>query len=160
MNYIKIFKNNNFQKIAIRKCTISIGSVFPTGILVDIINSTGNNQSCTTNDAQDLGEILKSHNKAVVFALPGALTPTCAAKHLPGFINHAEILRAKGVDGIFCVSVNDKFVMKAWGEMTPNFNKSGIQLIAGNYNIIHFMIMISYACLQMEMENTVKQLDY
>lgn len=54
--------------------------------------------------------------KVVLFTLPGAFTPTCSARHLPGYVEKAEALKAKGVDKIACLSVNDAFVMAAWAE--------------------------------------------
>jgi glutaredoxin/glutathione-dependent peroxiredoxin len=54
--------------------------------------------------------------KVVVFAVPGAFTPTCSMAHLPGYVVHADAIKAKGVDSIVCLSVNDAFVMDAWGK--------------------------------------------
>lgn len=61
-------------------------------------------------------EELFGGKKVVMFAVPGAFTPTCSAAHLPGFVVHADAIKAKGVDSIVCVSVNDAFVMSAWGK--------------------------------------------
>lgn len=60
-------------------------------------------------------EIFKG-KKVVLFAVPGAFTPTCSAKHLPGFVENAAAIKAKGVDTIACIAVNDAFVMGAWGK--------------------------------------------
>jgi peroxiredoxin len=54
--------------------------------------------------------------KVVLFAVPGAFTPTCSARHLPGFVQHADEIKRKGIDRIVCLSVNDAFVMNAWGK--------------------------------------------
>jgi peroxiredoxin len=60
-------------------------------------------------------EIFKG-KKVVLFAVPGAFTPTCSAKHLPGFVQNAAAIKAKGVDTVACIAVNDAFVMGAWGK--------------------------------------------
>ena len=69
--------------------------------------------------------------KVVLFALPGAFTPTCSAKHLPGFVQHAEAIKGKGIDAIACLSVNDAFVMDAWGK-AQNVGEKVMMLADGN----------------------------
>ncbi len=69
--------------------------------------------------------------KVVLVSVPGAFTPTCSASHLPGFVNQADELLAKGVDSIACMSVNDVFVMHAWGE-DQNVTDKVIMLADGN----------------------------
>jgi len=69
-----------------------------------------------TTDMQDVSTEELFKGKVVLFAVPGAFTPTCSAKHLPGFLEKAGELKAKGVDRIVCISVNDAFVMGAWAK--------------------------------------------
>lgn len=69
-----------------------------------------------TTDMQDVTTEELFKGKVVLFAVPGAFTPTCSAKHLPGFIEKAGEIKAKGVDRIVCLSVNDAFVMGAWAK--------------------------------------------
>ena len=75
-------------------------------------------------------EVFKG-KKVALFAVPGAFTPTCSARHLPGFNENADALKAKGVDTIACVSVNDVFVMDAWGK-AQNCSQNILMLADGN----------------------------
>jgi peroxiredoxin len=95
---------------------------------VDIIEPI--NGEYVVRAGQQFGEILNAHKKAVIFALPGAFTPTCSEKHLPGFIERAYAMKNAGVEAIYCLSVNDLFVMKAWGKSYPTFAESDIKLVA------------------------------
>jgi peroxiredoxin len=70
---------------------------------------------------------LFANKKIVLFAVPGAFTPTCSAAHLPGYVVSADEFKAKGVDAIICLSVNDAFVMNAWGESQ---NAENIMMLA------------------------------
>ncbi|HYD68014.1 peroxiredoxin [Azospirillum sp.] len=94
--------------------TIKVGDTIPS---VTLKHLTDNGMQEITTD-----EVFKG-KKVVVFSVPGAFTPTCSAKHLPGFVQQAEALKAKGVDTIVCLAVNDPFVMKAWGEKNNVDNK-------------------------------------
>ena len=87
--------------------TIKVGDKIPSATLMQM--KGGAPQPVKTDN-------LFSGKKVVVFGLPGAFTPTCSAKHLPGYVEHADDLKKKGVDQIACMSVNDAFVMGAWGE--------------------------------------------
>ncbi len=74
---------------------------------------------------------LLSGKRVVLFALPGAFTPTCSASHLPGFVVHADAIRNQQVDHIICLSVNDAFVMDAWGK-TQNVDEKILMVADGN----------------------------
>ena len=93
---------------------IKVGDKVPSATLMEM--KGGSPYPIKTDD-------MFSGKKVVLFALPGAFTPTCSAKHVPGFVQHADELRKKGVDSIACVSVNDAFVMGAWGEQQKSGDK-------------------------------------
>ena len=92
---------------------LKVGDKLPAGSLNELIEVEGNGCSLGPNTF-DI-EKLTAGKKIAIFALPGAYTPTCSAKHVPGYVEHADALKAAGVDEIWCVSVNDAFVMGAWG---------------------------------------------
>ena len=87
--------------------TISIGERIPAGTLVRVTDGGP--------DQVDTASYFAARRVAL-FSVPGAFTPTCSARHLPGFVEKADTLKAKGIDEIACTAVNDAFVMGAWGK--------------------------------------------
>ena len=94
------------------------GSTLPETELTMLVD--GEMKNLSTHD-------LFAGKRVVLFAVPGAFTPTCSAAHLPGYVALADKIKAKGVDSIICLSVNDAFVMNAWGESQ---NASEIMMVA------------------------------
>ena len=86
---------------------IAVGATMPEATLSTLADGEMQNLHTTT---------LFNDKKVVVFAVPGAFTPTCSQAHLPGYVALADKIKAKGVDSIICLSVNDAFVMNAWGK--------------------------------------------
>ncbi|MBI3284055.1 MAG: peroxiredoxin [Burkholderiales bacterium] len=93
--------------------TIKIGDQLPAGSLAEFIEVESAGCALGPNTFQ-VADLAKGKTIAI-FGLPGAYTPTCSAQHVPGYVAHAAELKAKGVDEIWCISVNDAFVMGAWG---------------------------------------------
>ena len=93
--------------------TIQIGDRLPEATLAEFIETETEGCSLGPNTF-NVADLVKGKTIAI-FGLPGAFTPTCSAQHLPGYVKLADQLKAKGVDEIWCVSVNDAFVMGAWG---------------------------------------------
>ncbi len=93
--------------------TIKVGDTVPAGTLNEFIEVEGN--GCTLGPNTFKVEELVKGKKIAIFGLPGAYTPTCSAKHVPSYLAQYDALKAKGVDEIWCISVNDAFVMGAWG---------------------------------------------
>jgi peroxiredoxin len=92
---------------------IKVGDRLPAGKLMEFIEVEGNGCSIGPNEFDIAKEC--AGKKIAIFGLPGAYTPTCSAKHVPGYVAQYDALKAAGVDEIWCVSVNDAFVMGAWG---------------------------------------------
>ena len=92
---------------------LKVGDKLPAGSLSEFIEVEGNGCALGPNTFELAKET--AGKKIAVFAVPGAYTPTCSAKHVPGYVENAEALKTAGVDEIWCVSVNDAFVMGAWG---------------------------------------------
>ncbi|MEP3244402.1 MAG: peroxiredoxin [Sneathiella sp.] len=98
--------------------TLKVGDKLPNTDLMEMTQSGPSKVSSAD---------LFGGKKVAMFAVPGAYTPTCSAKHLPGFIANLDVLKAKGVDSIICLSVNDPFVMAAWGK---DQNAGEVRMIA------------------------------
>jgi peroxiredoxin len=93
--------------------TIKIGDRLPEGSLSEFVEVESEGCALGPNTF-NVAELAKG-KKIAVFGLPGAYTPTCSAQHVPGYVKLADQLKSKGVDEIWCISVNDAFVMGAWG---------------------------------------------
>jgi glutaredoxin/glutathione-dependent peroxiredoxin len=92
---------------------IKVGDRLPEGTLTEMIDTE--REGCTIGpNSFAVGDLVKG-KRIAIFAVPGAFTPTCSAKHVPGYVQNYDALRAKGVDEIWCIAVNDAFVMGAWG---------------------------------------------
>jgi len=92
---------------------IAVGQKLPNATLYEFINEES--EGCSIGPNAFEVEKIAAGKKIVLFALPGAFTPTCSAKHVPSYVEHHDAIKAKGVDEIWCVSVSDPFVMGAWG---------------------------------------------
>lgn len=94
--------------------TIEVGQQIPDGKLTECVEFDPQNGCPMNPSPMDVREMAKGKT-IVLFTVPGAFTPLCSSQHLPGFIEYAEAIKAAGADEIWCVAVNDAFVMAAWG---------------------------------------------
>ncbi|OIQ81550.1 putative peroxiredoxin [mine drainage metagenome] len=94
--------------------TIAVGEHLPEGTLMESTEFDAANGCPMPPQKVDVLSLAKG-KKIVIFGVPGAFTPLCSAQHLPGYVKHIDQLKAKGVDEVWCMAVNDAFVMAAWG---------------------------------------------
>jgi len=94
--------------------TIQAGDQLPQGTLMQFIEVEQPGCSIGPN-AFNISDLTKG-KRIIIFGLPGAFTPTCSAKHVPGYVGNYDKIKAKGIDEIWCLAVNDAFVMNAWGK--------------------------------------------
>jgi len=99
---------------------IALGTTLPDATLFE---STAFGDACPLSPEKVSVAAATKGKKVVIFGLPGAYTPTCSAKHVPGYVQHLDALKAKGVDEVWCVAVNDGYVMAAWGKELGAFGK-------------------------------------
>ena len=101
--------------------TIKVGDRLPAGTLSEFIEEE--TPGCAIGPNNFSIEDLTKGKKVVIFGLPGAFTPTCSAKHVPSYVANRDRLKAKGIDDVICMSVNDAFVMGAWGREQKSAGK-------------------------------------
>lgn len=111
--------------------TIAVGDTLPDVKLIKV--------GAEGNEPVQTGEYFKGR-KVALFSVPGAYTPTCSAKHLPGYVEKAADLKAKGVDEIVCTAVNDAFVMKNWG--AANGSPDVTMLADGNGDFVKALDLV------------------
>mgnify|MGYP000054628682 FL=1 len=106
--------------------TVAVGDKVPAAVLMKMTEA---------GPAPITTEALFGGRTVALFSVPGAFTPTCSAKHLPGYITHAGDIKARGIDEIVCISVNDVFVMGAWGK-NANVGENVTMLADGNGDFV------------------------
>jgi peroxiredoxin len=100
---------------------IKVGDRLPDGTLTEFVETE--RPGCTVGPNNFSVSEQTKGKKIAIFGLPGAFTPTCSAKHVPSYVENFDKLRAKGIDEVWCISVNDAFVMGAWGKQQRCDNK-------------------------------------
>jgi len=104
-----------------RKMTIKVGDRLPEGEVEE--HNELEQPGCPVGPIKHNVAELAKGKKLIIIGLPGAFTPTCSAKHVPGYVQHFDDLHAKGIDEVWCISVNDVWVMGAWGRDQHAFGK-------------------------------------